>query len=413
MRLNKLNLLIGANKLSIQKCLDQFSLSEKYFATVIDLENKNYLISNDKVDFENLIDLLKSLEKAGTRYEHIIISGGLLNFSSEINIRIALCGLIGIAREKVIYFDRSVLFENKVGMLSRCLNSINIHPKYSPSRINGYSFIDIEIGNSWSSFENEIALKKISNKRLSFSLLIEKLEQAIENSSPFSFIRINHCENRLLGYGNTFSIAEANITYDIQFGYKLDEDKTNYISHRIKDSVRNSDVLGVPTPKPLSTNKLHLLENTTFIHFMRYSLLREQYFMSVNTHYDLGQDLRFKYVLNMADKVIAITCRDISALSNHINKKIQVIKIPSENRFSDKLENERHFPDRFYEIEKELSKCVHPKTVVLVGAGILAKIYCDIVKSHGGIAIDVGSLMDAIEDVNTRGDGFASFKFWW
>ncbi|MFA0426720.1 hypothetical protein [Vibrio sp. 10N.222.51.C5] len=408
-----MNLLILGNELSAEEALSMIPLKGTKFDSVVDLANKKYICQSGPVKFNNLIELIEGIESLGTQYEYIVVSGGVLNFASEINIRTALSGLMGRVTNKLIYIDRLARFKAKSSELSRVLYAINFYPDLSEIKEKDYSFLEFKKKGNWFEFEREQTLHKISEKSISTNHLLDKLEFAIQHATSFSFVRINHCENRLLGYGLTFSKEEANITYDIQFGYELCEDETNYISSRIKDAVRNSDVLGVPIPKEISTNKLHLLENTTSVHFMRNSLLREQSFMNVNTHYHLGENIRFKDVLNQADKVIAITCRNIDLLSDQLNKPIDVISIPSEHRHSNNMYSKNHFPDRFYEIERELEIKVTSKTVVLIGAGILAKVYCDIVKSNGGIAIDVGSLMDAVENVSSRGDGFGRFNFWW
>ncbi len=43
-----------------------------------------------------------------------------------------------------------------------------------------------------------------------------------------------------------------------------------------------------------------------------------------------------------------------------------------------------------------------PGLVVLVGAGLLGKLYCARVKALGGIALDVGSMLDVWAGLKTR-----------
>ena len=40
--------------------------------------------------------------------------------------------------------------------------------------------------------------------------------------------------------------------------------------------------------------------------------------------------------------------------------------------------------------------------IFLVGAGVLGKIYCDVIKEKGGIAIDIGAIFDAWANVKSR-----------
>lgn len=63
--------------------------------------------------------------------------------------------------------------------------------------------------------------------------------------------------------------------------------------------------------------------------------------------------------------------------------------------------SDRHFPDQFERLRRELE--VAPGDLYLVAAGVLGKIYCHWVKAAGGIAIDIGSLADHWCGHRTRG----------
>jgi hypothetical protein len=52
-----------------------------------------------------------------------------------------------------------------------------------------------------------------------------------------------------------------------------------------------------------------------------------------------------------------------------------------------------HVPDRYRTIRSELD--FPPGTLVLVGAGIPGKVYCQWLKESGCVALDVGSIFDA------------------
>jgi hypothetical protein len=52
-----------------------------------------------------------------------------------------------------------------------------------------------------------------------------------------------------------------------------------------------------------------------------------------------------------------------------------------------------HYPDTFQKLQTELTGR-HAGRLFLVAAGILGKFYCETIKTYGGIALDVGSLVD-------------------
>ena len=45
---------------------------------------------------------------------------------------------------------------------------------------------------------------------------------------------------------------------------------------------------------------------------------------------------------------------------------------------------------------------IEPGTLILVAAGVLGKIYCDKIKSKGGIALDIGSILDMWATIPSR-----------
>jgi hypothetical protein len=63
---------------------------------------------------------------------------------------------------------------------------------------------------------------------------------------------------------------------------------------------------------------------------------------------------------------------------------------------------EGHFRGRFKEVCEELTVNYRGE-LFLVAAGFLGKFYCDLIKSRGGIAIDVGSIVDYWLGHDTRG----------
>ena len=73
--------------------------------------------------------------------------------------------------------------------------------------------------------------------------------------------------------------------------------------------------------------------------------------------------------------------------------------------------SDRHFPGRYRKILGQI-KVPQPGAVFLVAAGLLGKIYCDHIKALGGIAIDVGSVVDAWMALNTRPGQYENIVEW-
>jgi hypothetical protein len=60
-----------------------------------------------------------------------------------------------------------------------------------------------------------------------------------------------------------------------------------------------------------------------------------------------------------------------------------------------------HWPGRFRELRAEL-RTVEPGTLWFVAAGTFGKVYCDVIRSAGAIAVDIGHTADVWAGVRTR-----------
>jgi O-methyltransferase len=67
---------------------------------------------------------------------------------------------------------------------------------------------------------------------------------------------------------------------------------------------------------------------------------------------------------------------------------------------SDKHDN-GHFPGRYRELLDELCR-VQPGILYLVAAGMPGKVYCEAIRRHGGIALDIGHSIDVLAGVGGR-----------
>ena len=79
--------------------------------------------------------------------------------------------------------------------------------------------------------------------------------------------------------------------------------------------------------------------------------------------------------------------------------------IPGEHGHHARAEGPAHYPLIYEETLAWIDHQAAPGRLFLVGAGILGKIYCDAIRRRGGVAIDVGSVMDLCGGlVQSRGE---------
>ena len=75
--------------------------------------------------------------------------------------------------------------------------------------------------------------------------------------------------------------------------------------------------------------------------------------------------------------------------------------VPEQAHLSHARRDTGHYPDRYRSLLAELEN-VRPGTLYLVAAGMLSKIYCDVVRGAGGVAVDIGSVADLWAGVRSR-----------
>jgi hypothetical protein len=242
---------------------------------------------------------------------------------------------------------------------------------------------------------------------------VSTISKHITERTPFSLVRFSEGEGRILAYPQWLSGWEAaHQTLTYQYGPKVLEaayrrwglpgfNKTLSVIHDgMIQSARNADVVGLPTAvhfSPIRTTRdlqaqvgfaSALLSLGTVL-----DLSPSQKIVDCYCNHVLQRDGSFDTLLRNLPFVGTVGHSDIGkALQSRFNIKVtQHISIPAHATFLT-LEG-LHFPDRFYEIARTL-EVPHQGAVFLVGAGYLGKLYCDLIKQRGGIAIDVGSVFD-------------------
>jgi hypothetical protein len=125
-------------------------------------------------------------------------------------------------------------------------------------------------------------------------------------------------------------------------------------------------------------------------------------------HIELHEKGLIEPILRRAGSIGVISCH--AELPERMKaafglQQVELFKIPGEKytaslRTPDQMQGE-HFPAVFDDIVRRLS-LPHDGRVFVIAAGTLAKFYADVIKRHGGIALDLGSLVDGWLDVRSR-----------
>ena len=237
-------------------------------------------------------------------------------------------------------------------------------------------------------------------KRMSIQDLKIFLLDHVSRKRPVSVIRFNDGEGKLLGCGTHYSHAELMQMLERWFSdNKLTIDQLRRLQAEVMEATRNADVVGCPDADwPADfTKAISVLADLT--------KARKLPTVLVNFPQAMLLDGFFKALLNRIGFLGMVTPRDVRGVVRHLFEPGELVwyRIPEQAVYAYRPHLPRHFPESFDFV------CSHiqvPFTgaVFLVGAGPCGKIYCDVIKRKGGIAIDIGSVFDAWAGRLTRPD---------
>lgn len=129
----------------------------------------------------------------------------------------------------------------------------------------------------------------------------------------------------------------------------------------------------------------------------------ESHFCSAWFHYDYHNSGEVFRALNQQERIGLISCRSHlpGLLEDLFSTSVKFYEIPG--RFRD-ISSDKPVPDYVEQLESLLSQQLveFPGMLYLVGGGFYGKLYCQLIKSQGGIALDLGSLFDAWLGIPSR-----------
>lgn len=228
----------------------------------------------------------------------------------------------------------------------------------------------------------------------------ELIKKAIQNKEGFSVIRLGDGEGALLNYKDAEMEENLKHCLKIWFGSQiLSNDELANICTQLENAIASADILGLPRKK-----QLHIE--------YRYCAILPKVLQIFGSHPPVITDAAVHLYLQWSgalgqilygkDLVSVIGCRDVGSRLQDTLKigEVRSYFVRGEDAFPGKVV-EKHWPHGFNDILHCLEK-IDPGEIFLVGAGVLGKIYCDKIKSRNGIAIDIGSLLDAWDGVPSR-----------
>lgn len=256
----------------------------------------------------------------------------------------------------------------------------------------------------------------------------------LDMGEPLSLIRLGDGEGLLL------SISDQSTETDFRYlaghlGAKgMDLDYLLPLKNRLIQSIKGADIIGIRddiidvafNPENFSLSHDDFLEafrrefrlrqverNLDYHGSRRIALLHKSLsdmdlsegtqFCSAWFQYDYHNAGEIFKVLEQQDRIGLISCRPRlpGLLEELFDISVNFHEIP--DRFRD-ISLQKDAPDYVEQLESVLKQNLveFPGMLYLVGGGLYGKLYCQLVKSQGGIALDLGSLFDAWLGIPSR-----------
>lgn len=260
--------------------------------------------------------------------------------------------------------------------------------------------------------------------------LVDFLIDRIQLRQPTALVRLGEGEGNFLPYPEHYQSRQSGdraTQISHWWETRLDEIHTSRISSELIRAIGSADIIGIPepahlildmlpipTPPDLSSLSMQWRGVLSVFHYLINSFGKEE---AIRLHsrlitasfinYDLELWGGYDLIMQAAGSCSVICSHpDIAAvLRDRFHVEVhQVLLIPPERKFAHRASDtsaKSHFPDFFEHLARTLTVCEKGE-LFLVAAGILGKSYCTWIKERGGIAIDIGSMVDFWCGARTR-----------
>jgi hypothetical protein len=258
---------------------------------------------------------------------------------------------------------------------------------------------------------------------LETAALAARIGAALQAGAAFAMVRLGD------GEGSVLKISEADeaefpVLYDhnraelihMWFGPGFEWRAGSFLlqAQSLPAALAKCDVIGIPYESWLkheygmcSQRGVPSLVNV-YRKLLQESRLAAKPLCSQVAHIDLFQGGHLAELLRAARRVTVISC--LPEIAGLIKERFSLdeailLLIPAEEGSRHLLGEQAgkgvHYPAAFERILAELSKPHHGR-LFLVAGGLLGKFYCAAIRANGGIALDIGSLVDAWTGHQTR-----------
>jgi len=237
--------------------------------------------------------------------------------------------------------------------------------------------------------------------RVSIETLVDRIANAIRTRTGLSLLRLGDGEGPVLVWREGQNREDISSALNFWFGRTdLGDDELDTIATALRQAVRSADIVGLPKRFQLGVSHGYQM---VFDGVRDYDLLSpKQLRTDTSAHWYLQLSGALAYLLGSLDEVGVIGCRNIGPMIAETFglRNVRIYLVRGEFGFPGEV-SEAHWPTTYYKIMQDLQS-IAAGSVFLVGAGVLGKLYCHKIQKMGGIALDVGSILDGWAHIPSR-----------
>lgn len=234
-------------------------------------------------------------------------------------------------------------------------------------------------------------------------LLSEDILNTLKLGRPVSIVRAGDGEGIVLNSNKDLASYQLCLQSVMkrQMGYEPILSDVEEVRKNLVRAYHGADIVGIPMQMNFSELNKHWknVEETVK------PLCTTTKFTSTDVAYDMLYNGMLDEWLTDKKRIIYIGCRDIDEglKRRYGTTTVNSYIIAPEAKFTSGYEGERHYPEMFNKMEWWLDAAKCEGAPCLVGAGVIGKIYCNWMRDRGGIAFDIGAVMDLWGGFSTRG----------
>jgi tetratricopeptide (TPR) repeat protein len=262
----------------------------------------------------------------------------------------------------------------------------------------------------------DASAREASGDWLRLDQLGDFLAERIARAEPFSWIRLGDGEARFLMWQRpalrgTMQVQDARAVIDWiwrnWFGSGIDTvdpARLAALADAFDAAVAGADLLGVPTAGRLAHDAQHVGYLAALERYLTTTPSDERRFCDAFGHYALA-DAHPLFARLLKGLPFLGLIGPHPGMAGRLAERLGIPEtaewsIPGEQRLGRATAG--HFPDVYDHVMATL-EVPFRGAVFLVAGGLLGKVYADRIKALGGIALDVGAIVDGWAGVNTRG----------